>query len=88
MHAQQPLNFEHIVATAKAEQRRSQQIHAGTTSLVLPCLGVMRELSRSLIFQQSPNQLIEGFSCTPILFFAVGRQLQVHDRHAQSHAVG
>ena len=88
MDAQQSLNFENIVSAAKAQQRRTQQIHTGATSLLLPCLGVMGELSRSMIFQQGANQLIKGFRCTPILFFAVGRQLQVHDRHAQSHAVG
>ena len=88
---QQACDFAHVIAAAKAQAAGAQQVDPRPPALGLPAAGVSlgRARWRQLGFQQVPHQLIEGFSCAPVLFFGIGRQLQVHHRDTpQVHAGG
>ena len=86
---QQRRDLAHVIAAAKTEQGRPQQIHPWPPALLLPAAGrgLGKARRRQLGLEQASHQLVEGFSRTPVLLLGVGRQLQAHHRNAtQLHA--
>ena len=89
--AQQPGDLAHVIAAAEPEQGGADQVDPRPAAFFLPTLRRRFRSARlgQLVFQQAPHQLVEGFRCSPVLLFGVGRQLQAHDRQlAEAHAHG
>ena len=85
MTGEKSTDFDHIIATSESEERWTDQVDAGATPLVLPCLWVMAFAVDLLIFEESSYQLVQRFRCAPIFFFAVGRKLEAHDWKLEAH---